>query len=79
MKTVLRRTLSIMLTVVMLVSCWVFVAPKADAAAGSYWFRITFKVTNDGDYDQTYEGYNKTGKDRGGFSLVYKDNNGTVT
>ena len=80
MKIALKKTVSLMLTVVMLVSCWVFVAPKSDAAtADSYWFRITFKVTNAGDFDQTYEGYNKTGKDRGGFSLLYKANNGTGT
>lgn len=46
----LKKTLAIMLTVVMLLSCWVWVEPtKADAAAanaGTYYWKLVYKRTS---------------------------------
>ncbi|MGN1443435.1 MAG: hypothetical protein ACI4XE_06265, partial [Acutalibacteraceae bacterium] len=84
-KRLCKKALSLFLTVVMLMTCWVFFAPtKADAAtAGSYYVKVNYKVTNDaGEYDNTYTGKSSfdTSKDtnnRAGFSIFYKTNNGT--
>lgn len=47
MKKQLKRALSLILTVVMLFTCWVFVAPKTNAAtAGKYYVRVTWDVEN---------------------------------
>ena len=47
MKKALRKSLSLMLVVVMLVSCWVFTAPKASSAtAGSYKWRVNVTSSN---------------------------------
>lgn len=85
-KTFTKRTLALLLCVLMLVSCWVFTAPTASAAtAGSYYVEIDVKVNNADAYDRTYVGpyfssSNADGyKDQGGITLFYKDNNGTKT
>ena len=86
-KRLWKKALSVFMTAVMLMTCWVFFAPtKADAAsAGSYYVKVNYKVTNDaGQYDNTYTGKSSfnTGKDtnnRAGFSIFYKTNNGTGT
>ena len=67
--TLLKRSLSLVFTVVMLFSCWVFTAPKADAAtAGKYYVRIwTY-------HPDRNRGMEHSKKD---LTITYKKNNGT--
>lgn len=77
----LRKALGSFLAVIMLLSCWVFtpLAPKAEAAtAGTYYFKVTWKVTDAANFDQPYQ-YNTQVNDSGGISVLYKANNGTGT
>ncbi|MGN1194987.1 MAG: hypothetical protein ACI4SB_05850, partial [Acutalibacteraceae bacterium] len=93
-KHLCKKALSLFLTVVMLMTCWVFFAPtKADAAtAGSYYVKITWVVTNrKGDalfeganFDNNYTGISSVStssnsNNRAGMSLFFKENNGTST
>lgn len=70
MKKALKRTLSLMLTVVMLVSCWVFFAPTESTAAtaGSYTVKLTIRVEDNSDSDHVNGYY---------YRVYYKSNNGT--
>ena len=88
MKTALKRTLSLMLTVVMLVSCWVFTAPKADAAtAGSYYIKITgamegwktLFVSNSNLNNSFTAGWDSATNDSCGMVVRYNTNNGHGT
>ena len=65
MKKQLKKVLSLALTVVMLVSCWVFAAPKANAApssGGTYYVKIWWHVDDDSGKDNQikiqYKGQN---------------------
>ena len=65
--TVLKRSLSLVLTVVMLFSCWVFTAPSASAAtAGKYWVKVVFDDSK-----------NSASVGSSECTLYYKSNNGT--
>lgn len=69
----LKRSLSYVLTLVMLLSCWVFtpIAEKAEAAtAGTYYVRVHYNVTNATDSDHI---------DEYSITLTYKASNGTGT
>ena len=50
-KTVLKRSFSVLMCVVMLVSCWVFTAPEADAATPTeiYSYTVTIQTTDSAD------------------------------
>ncbi len=81
-----RKTLSVFLAVLMVMSAWVFIAPsKAQAAtAGNYFVKITWKVENTGSSIKPYTGVNSFNTEidtnnNGGISLFYKTNNGTGT
>ncbi|MBQ3432346.1 MAG: hypothetical protein IJG23_06125, partial [Clostridia bacterium] len=63
--TVLKRSLSLVLTVVMLFSCWVFTAPTANAAAGTYYVKVFWNVSN------THSG------EQNEFQVWYKKQDGT--
>ena len=92
-KTFTKRTLSLVLCIVMLVSCWVFTAPKANAEGegegGNYYVEIdvNIKIYTTG-YTNTYTGpffgkdeSNSPSTDKykkmAGITLFYKDKNGT--
>ena len=79
-KRLCKKALSLFLTVVMLMTCWVFFAPtKADAAsAGSYYVQIEWKVTSANNIKSSYGGYNKEVNDSAGITIVYRANNGTT-
>lgn len=66
----IKRALSLALCVVMLVSCWVFTAPTANAEDGDYDFRITFDL-HDGMNDD-HKGHKSLY-----WKVYYKENNGT--
>ena len=67
--TFLKRSLALVLTVVMLVSCWVFTAPTAEAAtAGNYTVVVKFNVTDSCGSKYTEDNY---------ITITYKSNNGT--
>ena len=86
-----RKTLSVFMAVLMVMSCWVFtpISLKAEAlTAGSYYVEIVYKITNEGSsLPNKYEGetkwkdgdWNSSKNNRGGISLHFKRNNGTGT
>lgn len=81
----IKRALSLALCVVMLVSCWVFTAPTANAAtAGNYYVEIDVNiVTRTEDYSNPYAapffGSNVNSyKKMAGITLLYKEQNGTA-
>lgn len=80
-KRLCKKALSLFLTVVMLMTCWVFVAPtKADAAsAGSYVIKITYDIIDGNTLKNAYKGKGKDNNDSCGISVFYKDTNGTAT
>ncbi len=81
-KMYFKKAMSLFMAVIMLLSCWVWVAPtEASAAAGSYYVKISWECTNAGnDYSIAYPGYANRGNGNCvGISLYYKSNNGTGT
>lgn len=79
-KMIGKKTLSVFLAVLMVLTAWVWVAPqKAEAANGSYYVKITWKCVNKRTYDNNYTGYNNRGNGQCGLSLFYKSNNGRGT
>ncbi|MGN1349079.1 MAG: hypothetical protein ACI4VI_09060 [Acutalibacteraceae bacterium] len=84
-----RKTMSVFMAVLMVLSVFVFVPEmftKAEAAtAGKYYVRVTWKLSNKGSSLSThYTGYgsfnqNSDSNNQFGFSLFYKDKNGTGT
>lgn len=81
-KIIGKKTLSVFLAVLMVLTAWVWVAPtEASAAAGSYYVKISWECTNAGnDYSIAYPGYTDRGDGNCvGISLYYKSNNGTGT
>ncbi len=81
-KIIGKKTLSVFLAVLMVLTAWVWVAPtEASAAAGSYYVKISWQCTNAGnDYAIAYPGYANRGNGNCvGISLYYKSNNGTGT
>ncbi len=80
-KRLCKKALSLFLTVVMLMTCWVFFAPtKADAAsAGSYVIKITYDIVDGNTLKNAYKGKGKDNNDSCGISVFYKDTNGTAT
>lgn len=85
-KTYFKKTISLIMTIVMLMSCWVFVAPqKAEAANGGYYVRVYVRVYDDADnnfgnpYKPEYDssGVPKTTlTSMAGFTLYCKSENG---
>ncbi|MBR2417758.1 MAG: hypothetical protein IKB12_03910, partial [Clostridia bacterium] len=79
-KIIGKKTLSVFLAVLMVLTAWVWVAPqKAEAANGSYYVKITWKCVNKRTYDNNYTGYSNRGNGQCGLSLFYKSNNGRGT
>lgn len=78
-KRLCKKALSLFLTVVMLMTCWVFFAPtKADAAsAGSYVIKITYDIVDGNTLKNAYKGKGKDNNDSCGISVFYKATNGT--
>lgn len=72
-KRLWKKVLSLFLTVVMLMTCWVFFAPtKADAAsAGSYTVKVSINVSNKADSQENIEDSY--------YKITYKTNNGKGT
>ena len=61
-----KKVLSVFLAVLMVMTAWVFVAPEAEAVtAGTYYYKVTFQVTDDMDNVQMKS------------TLYGKGNNGT--
>ena len=83
MKKTFKKSISLIMAVIMVMSCWVWVAPqKAEAAAGSYYVRVYYNLTDYGDDDDwlgdpvDYTGPTMT--DIGaGMTLYHKSMNGT--
>ena len=70
MKKQIKKSLSLMLAVLMVLSCWVWVAPtKAEAAAGYYPLKLGVTVSNAADNNKSLVG----------FKVDYITNNGTGT
>ncbi len=68
MKKQIKKSLSLMLAVLMVLSCWVWVAPtKAEAADTYYPIKVGFKINNSADGDG----------DLVEFKVFYKTDNGT--
>ena len=68
MKKYFRKSLSLMMAALMLLSCWVFFAPEAEAVdAGNYWIKF-YAVVSDGGDGQYFR-----------WNLYGKNNNGTGT
>lgn len=66
MKKQMKKGLSLIMAVLMVMSCWVWIAPtKAEAASGQYYVKFQSKVTDTGS-----ENYNC-------ITITYKKNNGT--
>lgn len=66
MKKQLKKSLSLFLAVLMMLSCWVWVAPqKASAVAGRYYYKLVMK---------NVDGASVSGED---FRIKYRANNGT--
>ena len=68
-KSINRGVLSILLVIVMLVSCWVFTAPKTKAASTQYYWRVKVQVQNSYNRGMTHDA--KT------ITVYCKSNNGT--
>ncbi len=78
----LKRSLSYVLTLVMLLSCWVFtpLAEKAEAAtAGTYTVKVVINVTGTNNIESSYAGYDGTQGDSAGITIRHRSNNGTGT
>ena len=61
-----KKALSVFLAALMVMTAWVFVAPEAEAANGSYYYKVTFQVTDDMDNVQMKSTlYGKTNNGRG--------------
>lgn len=69
MKKQIKKGLSLMMAILMVLSCWVWVAPtEAEAAtAGKYYFRLVYTTTDSADSDNRH------------LYIIYKDNNGKGT
>ena len=86
-KNISKRVLSVILCTVMLFSCWVFTAPTASvssAAAGNYYYRVTYKFPQTSNLNGTYKGWNSSGSFQGsddswGISFRYKGDNGNAS
>ena len=81
-----KRGLALFMTVLMLMSAWVFVAPSASAAtAGSYYIKITggYKCSSSwrcSKLNNTFTaGWNSNTNDSAGMVVRYKNNNGTAS
>lgn len=71
-----KKALSVFMAVMMVLTAWVFFEPtKASADNGSYYVKITWAVTNDGDIDGTYTGKG-SGDNTFGFTVTHTSNNG---
>ena len=73
----IKRSIALVMTVIMLLSSWVWVAPtEAEAAAGDYYIKISWNVSSSGNFEANYEGKTET-NDTVGFTITYKTNNGS--
>ncbi len=74
-----KKTLSVFMAVLMAFTALVFAAPEVKAAsvsAGNYYIKITWHMEDNCWIDQTYTTNATSGKDRCGFTVTYKTNNG---
>ena len=80
-KTIAKKVLSLILSMVMMFSCFAALGliEASAATAGSYYYKITWKVKQGNPLNNDYKGKGKDNNDSGGFSLFYKDTNGTAT
>jgi len=81
-----KRSLAVFLSILMLMTSWVFVAPSASAAtAGSYYIKITggYKCSSSwrcSKLNNTFEaGWGGNTNDSAGMVVRYKANNGTAS
>ena len=74
-----KKALSVFMAVMMVMTAWVFFEPmKAEAAAGSYYVRVTWYCKDKADdYDCAYTGKGSGQDNNVGISVLYKENNGT--
>lgn len=78
MKKQMKKGLSLIMAVLMVMSCWVWVAPtKAEAAASVYYVKVYWAADNT-DYSQEPKFDENDDKSSAGFKFEYKENNGTV-
>lgn len=64
-----KKALSFFLSVLMVLTTWVFVAPeKAEAANGSYWLNVKVNVTNKADKQENIQ--------KSYWTITYRPNNG---
>lgn len=74
-----KKTLSVFMAVMMLMTAWVFVAPeKAEAAGESYYIEVVWSANRTGQSDALADDGNDSG-DCIGFFIKTKDNHGTGT
>ena len=74
-----KRTLALFMTVLMLMSAWVFVAPTAKAGSTTYSWRIWVKTTNSADCNDNGDihkihVYGKAKNGTGGETTIWEDN-----
>lgn len=78
MKKQMKKGLSLIMAVLMVMSCWVWVAPtKAEAAASVYYVKVQWAADKT-DYSQAPNFDEVDEKSSAGFKFEYKENNGTV-
>ena len=67
MKKYFKKGLSLMMAALMLLSCWVFFAPEAEAVgSGDYSVKLYANVTDDADYvDENWTIYGKANNGKG--------------
>ena len=78
-KMIGKKTLSVFLAVLMVLTAWVWVAPTEASAAGNYKVKITWQNNNTKKYSNQFTGTETEQGARAGFILYYKSNNGTGT
>ncbi len=82
-RTYTKRTVAVFMATLMLLTAWVFVAPqKAEAVAapsggnkyGSFYVRLTYDVTDDGNFEKSYGGWGSDSNDGCGCTIRYTKN-----
>lgn len=78
-KTIAKKVLSLILSMVMMFSCFAALGliEASAATAGSYYYKITWKVVSGNNLDNTYVRKGAETNDCCGISLFYKNTNGT--
>ena len=86
MKKTSKRVLSVFLSVLMCLTVFALdwsglidLSPEADAyamGAGSYYVRVTFRITDTGNFEKGFGGWGSDSNDGAGCSIRYVNNNG---